>query len=167
MKNYIRNFLFILLIFSNIQAVNGQPAGLQDSIAKGNQLYTSAKYAEAAKTYETVAAKGFESFELYYNLANALYKSNNITFSILNYERALKLSPNNEDALFNLEMAKKQVVDNIDLLPEPGFIRWWHELISSRPADSWGTQSLVSFFLFLTLIALFLFATTIRYKQLA
>lgn len=166
MRNYIRKYLLILLVFSSIQVVNGQPAGLQDSIAKGNQLYTSAKYAEAAKTYEAVAAKGFESFELYYNLANALYKSNNITFAILNYERALKLYPNNEDALFNLEMAKKQVVDNIDLLPEPGFIRWWHELISSRPADSWGNQSLVSFFLFLLLFALFLFASTIRYKQL-
>jgi tetratricopeptide (TPR) repeat protein len=165
MRNYIRKYLLILLIFSGIQVVYGQPAGLQDSIAKGNQLYTSAKFAEAAKTYEAVAAKGFESFELYFNLGNALYKSNNITFAILNYERALKLSPNNEDALFNLEMAKRQVVDNIDLLPEPGFIRWWHELISSRPADSWGNQSIVSFFLFLLLFALFLFASTIRYKQ--
>ncbi|HWS01410.1 MAG TPA: tetratricopeptide repeat protein [Prolixibacteraceae bacterium] len=165
MRNYIRKYLLILLIFSGIQVVNGQPAGLQDSIAKGNQLYTSAKFAEAAKTYEAVAAKGFESFELYFNLGNALYKSNNITFAILNYERALKLSPNNEDALFNLEMAKRQVVDNIDLLPEPGFIRWWHELISSRPADSWGNQSIVSFFLFLLLFALFLFASTIRFKQ--
>ena len=63
-------------------------------------------------------------------------------------------------------MAKKQVVDNIDLLPEPGFLRWWHELIGSRPADTWGTHTLVSFFLFLLLFALFLFATTIRNKQL-
>jgi tetratricopeptide (TPR) repeat protein len=143
-----------------------QPAALQDSLAKGNQLYTSGKYAEAAKTYEAIAAKGFDSFELYYNLGNALYKSNSITFAILNYERALKLSPNNEDARFNLEMAKKQVVDNIDLLPEPGFLRWWHELIKSRPADSWANHTLVSFFLFLLFFALFLFATTIRNKQL-
>jgi len=166
MNNFIRKYLLILLFFSSIQAAYSQSAALQDSIAKGNQYYTSAKFGEAAKTYEAVIAKGFESFELYYNLGNALYKSNNITFAILNYERALKLSPNNEDALFNLEMAKKQVVDNIDLLPEPGFIRWWHELINSRKADSWGTQSLIGFFLFLLLFALFLFASTIRNKQL-
>ena len=166
MKNLIQKHILILLFISSMPLVQAQPAGLQDSIAKGNQLYTTAKYAEAVKTYEAVASKGFESFELYYNLGNALYKSNNITYAILNYERALKLSPGNEDALFNLNMAKRQVVDNIDLLPEPGFLRWWHELISSRPADSWGTHSLISFFLFLILVALFLFATTIRNKQL-
>jgi tetratricopeptide (TPR) repeat protein len=161
----MKKYLLISLIFIGIQSVFGQTAALRDSLAKGNQLYSSAKYASAVKTYEAVAAKGFESFELYYNLGNALYKSNNITYAILNYERALKLSPGNEDAKFNLEMAKKQVVDNIDLLPEPGFLRWWHELISSRPADVWGTHSLLSFFLFLLFFALFLFASTIRYKQ--
>jgi tetratricopeptide (TPR) repeat protein len=165
MKNFIQKYLLILLFVGCLQSTYSQSAALQDSISKGNQQYTSAKYADAVKTYEAVAAKGFESFELYYNLGNALYKSNNITYAILNYERALKLSPNHEDAKFNLEMAKRQVVDNIDLLPEPGFLRWWHELISSRPADSWGTHSLVSFFLFLLLFALFLFATTIRNKQ--
>ena len=166
MRNFIPKYLLLLLLFGSIQLLKGQSAALQDSLAKGNQLYTSAKYAAAVKTYEAVAARGFESFELYYNLGNALYKSNNITYAILNYERALILSPGNEDAKFNLEMAKKQVVDNIDLLPEPGFLRWWHELISSRPADIWGTHSLFSFFLFLLFFALFLFATTIRYKQI-
>lgn len=167
MKTFIQKYLLLLLFLCGVQFAVGQNAALQDSLVKGNQFYSSGKYAEAAKAYEGIAAKGYESFELYYNLGNALYKSGNITFAILNYERALKLSPTNEDARFNLEMAKRQVVDNIDLLPEPGFIRWWHELISSRPADSWGTQSLVSFFLFLTFFALFLFATTIRNKQFA
>lgn len=166
MKNILQKYLLILLLVSSIQVVTGQPAALKDSLAKGNQLYTAAKFAAAVKTYEAIAAQGFESFELYYNLGNALYKTNNITFAILNYERALKLSPGNEDAKFNLEMAKRQVVDNIDLLPEPGFLRWWHELIASRPADGWGTQSLISFFLFLLFFALFLFATTIRNKQI-
>lgn len=166
MRNFIPKYLLLLLLFGSIQLLKAQPAALQDSLAKGNQLYISAKFSDAVKTYEAILAKGFESFELYYNLGNALYKSNNITYAVLNYERALKLSPGNEDALFNLEMAKKQVVDNIDLLPEPGFLRWWHELISSRPADSWGTHSLLSFFLFLLLFALFLFATNSRNKQI-
>lgn len=167
MKTYTQRFLLILLLSGCGQFVLGQAPALQDSMAKGNQLYSSGKFHEAAKTYENIVARGFESFELYYNLGNALYKSGNITYSILNYERALKLSPANEDANFNLEMAKRQVVDNIDLLPEPGFIRWWHELINSRPADTWGVHSLVSFLLFLTFFALFLFASTIRNKQLS
>ena len=100
MKNFIQKYLLILLFFSGIQAVSGQTAALQDSMVKGNQLYTSGKYAEAAKTYEAIASKGFDSFELYYNLGNALYKTNNITFAILNYERALKLSPTSEDSPF-------------------------------------------------------------------
>ena len=165
MTRVIRKYFLILLLFSGVQAVMAQSTALQDSLTKGNQLYTSGKYADAVKAYEAVAAKGFESFELYYNLGNALYKTNNITYAILNYERALKLNPTSEDARFNLEMTKKQVVDNIDLLPEPGFMRWYHELVNSKPADSWGKHSLVSFFLFLSLFALFLFASTIRNKQ--
>lgn len=166
MRSFIQKYIIILLFLSSLQVVNGQNAALQDSLARANQLYSSGKYAESAKAYEAIAAKGYESFELYYNLGNALYKSNNITFAILNYERALKLAPKNEDARFNLEMAKKQVVDNIDLLPEPGFLRWWHELIGSRSADSWASHTLISFFLFLLFFALFLFANTIRNKQL-
>lgn len=167
MKNFIPKYLLTLLFTGSLLVTWGQNAALQDSLARGNQLYSAGKYAEAANTYEGIASKGYESFELYYNLGNALYKTGNITFAILNYERALKLSPTSEDAIFNLEMAKRLVVDNIDLLPEPGFLRWWHELINARPADSWGIHSLVGFFLFLTLFALFLFATTIRNKQVA
>lgn len=159
--------LAVILLAAGFGTACAQTTALKDSLAKGNQLFATGKYAQAARTYEGIVAKGYDSYELYYNLGNALYKTNNITFAILNYERALKLAPAAEDARFNLEMAKRQVVDNIDLLPEPGFLRWWHELINSRLADWWGTHSLVSFYLFLAFFAFYLFASTIRNKRLA
>ena len=56
-----------------------------------------------------VIGRGYESWELYYNLGNAFYKNRQIGPAILNYEKARKLAPNNEDVLFNLELANLRV----------------------------------------------------------
>ena len=84
MKNFLHTQLLTLLFSATVFMATAQVTAMQDSLLKGNQLYSAGKYAEAARTWEAIAAKGYESFELYYNLGNALYKTNNITYAILN-----------------------------------------------------------------------------------
>jgi tetratricopeptide (TPR) repeat protein len=157
-------FFFALLVFNGVAA---QTPALQDSLNQAAKSYNSGKYNEAIRTYENVLGKGFESPVLYFNLGNAYYKAGNSTYAILNFERAKKLSPNDEDINYNLEMAKKKIVDNIVSLPQPGFLAWWKQLISIRSADQWGIHSLVAFFIFLILFGVFLFSSTARVKKLA
>jgi tetratricopeptide (TPR) repeat protein len=157
-------FFIALVVFKGAFA---QTPALQDSLNQAAKYYNSGKYNEAIRTYENVLSKGFESPVLYFNLGNAYYKAGNSTFAILNYERAKKLSPNDEDINYNLEMAKKKIVDNIVSLPQPGFLAWWKQLISIRSADQWAVHSLIAFFIFLILFGVFLFSGTTRVRRFA
>ena len=111
--------------------------------------------------------QGFESAELYFNLGNSFYKTGNATYAILNYERARKLAPNDEDIRYNLDMARTQIVDNIVTIPDPGFLRWWKQLIYSQSINFWGSLSIITFFTFLSLFGLFLLSRSFRVKRLS
>ena len=167
MKNLIIKYSLFLVIVAASFASNGQSSAVSDSLNTANQLYNSAKYQDAIRKYQYVLAQGFESVEIYYNLGNAFYKSGNSTFAILNYERAKKLAPNDEDIRYNLDLARTQIVDNIVTIPDPGFLRWWKQLINSQSISFWGTLSLITFFAFLSSFGLFLLSRSFRIKRLA
>ena len=61
----------------------------QDSNMKveADSAYLNGNYSTAIELYENLLQKG-ESDELYYNLGNAYYKSDELAKAILNYERA-------------------------------------------------------------------------------
>jgi len=167
MKILIRKYSLLLLVVVSYLVSNGQSSATTDSVAAGNQLYNSGKYLDAIRKYQSVVSQGFESAELYFNLGNAYYKSGNATFAILNYERARKLAPNDLDIRYNLDLAHTQIVDNVVSLPEPGFIRWWKQLINSQSISFWGALSLITFFAFLSLFGLFLLSRSFGVKRLA
>ncbi len=102
-------FLISLLSFSTVMA--------NDSFKLANKLYDEKKYEEAIEQYELLIEEGNVAADVYYNLGNAYFKNNEIAPSILNYERALKLDPNNEDAAFNLKIANTKTIDKVEALP--------------------------------------------------
>ena len=167
MKILTLKYGLLIAMMTVIQFSFGQSNAVKDSLNAANQLYTSAKYADCIRKYQYVVAQGFESAEVYYNLGNAFYKSGNATYAILNYERAKKLAPNDDDSQYNLDLARTQVVDNIVPLPEPGFVRWWKEFITSMSINTWGAFSILTFFIFLSLFGLFLLSGTYQVKRLA
>ena len=97
-KNMKRIILFLSLILCFGVAAFAQSAALKQA----NNLYAKGNYSDAAKIYEQILSKEGVAPELYYNLGNAYFKSNETGKSILNYERALRLSPRYEDARVNL-----------------------------------------------------------------
>jgi len=167
MKNLIKTYSLLLLIVTSCLISQGQSNAVKDSVSAANELYNKGKFQDAIRKYQFVIGQGFESSELYFNLGNAFYKSGNATYAILNYERAKKLAPNNDDIRYNLELARTQIVDNIVTLPEPGFLRWWKQLISSQSINFWGILSISSFYTFLFLFGLFLLSRSFRIKRLA
>jgi hypothetical protein len=167
MKNSIRKYSLLLLIVTSCAISRGQSIAVKDSLTAANQLYNASKYEGAIRKYQFVISQGFESYDLYYNLGNAYYKSGKITFAIINYERAKKLAPNDDDIRYNLDLARTQIVDNIVSLPQGGFLGWWKQLISSRSINFWGVTSLITFFAFLSLFGLFLLSSTFRVKRFA
>jgi len=129
--------------------------GNESLFALANQKYSDGQYAEAIQSYEEILATGYSSAALYYNLGNSYYKHNELTLSILNFERALLHSPGDEDIKYNLDIANQLVVDKVDALPEFFLSKWVRQIRMGLSPDRWGKLSLIAFSL--TGISLLLF----------
>jgi len=141
-KNII-SFLIAMLLFVGINS-KGQQTQLLDSAAI---YYSNNNFEKTIASYESILSSGFESAELYYNLGNAYYKSNKIPLAILNYERANKLKPNDEDVLFNLQLSNTHVVDKIETLPEFFLTSWWGNFVQLLSSNQWAVISMGAFLL--------------------
>lgn len=132
--------------------------GQSDKLKQANDLYSQAEYKMAIKDYEDILAKEGVAPEIYYNLANAYFKSNEIGRSILNYERALRLNPLYEDAGYNLSIAQTKVVDNIVKTPTFFLFEWIQYLIKLVTSNTWLYISLSFFICSLIFGFVFVFA---------
>ena len=130
----------------------------------GDSAYIKNDYKSAIQIYEALLEKG-EAAEVYYNLGNCYYKTNDIAKSILNYERALLLDPGNTDIRVNLEMARAKTVDKITSIPDIFFIAWIKSLINCLSVDAWAKCGILFFILFLVAVALFFFSKQASLKK--
>ncbi|MFY9150655.1 MAG: tetratricopeptide repeat protein [Prolixibacteraceae bacterium] len=137
-----------------------------DVLQTANEHYSKDEFKQAIDGYNQILMTNMESPELYFNLGNAYYKTGQYTLSILNFERAKLLAPNDEDIDFNLQVANQKVVDAIQELPAIFIIRWWESLINSHSTDTWAVISIFSFILFLTMIGFYFFARSGDVKRI-
>lgn len=132
---------------------------------QAESLYGEGKYKEAAEAYNHILSGGLESSLLYYNLGNCYYKLGENTKAILNYERALLLNPSDGMARYNLKLAQKGGVDKIEVLPELFLLRWYKSAETYFSADQWGYISVGLFVLFLAMVALFFYSSSVGIKK--
>ena len=159
----IKHIAFILLItFSLI----GKAESL-DTFNKANELYAKGKYEEAIAAYESLIADNQLSTDIFYNLGNCYYKIDNVPASILNYEKSLKLKPDNEDALFNLAMANKRTIDKIDRLPELFIGSTWRNLVTSKTVADWAYYAIGLIFLSLLFFIGYLLMGQVMIKKIS
>lgn len=114
-------------------------AGDIDILNQGNEAYQKEQYAQAAQAYESLAEAGRANAAVYYNLGNAYYRLRQPGRAILNYERALALSPRDGDARFNLDFVNAQLN-----LPQPAsaleqFAGWAASLFSLNELSAAST----------------------------
>lgn len=76
-------------------------------LRQGNAEYTLGNFAQATNCYRELLNSHGYSAAVFYNLANSLARQGDIGAAILNYQRALRLSPGNPDILGNLEYVRK------------------------------------------------------------
>jgi len=141
----------LCLFAASVAALRAEEAGIRFSAA--NELYRAGKYREAAAAYGEIIANGYESPALYYNLGNTLFKTGDIPAAILNFERAARLSPGDDDIRHNLRLANLRIIDNIEPVPQLFFQAWWGDLVGSSSSAGWGTAAVSALWLAAILLA--------------
>lgn len=151
--------LLIMMVFVSVSANAITKANADNEYLKGN-------YQQAIKDYEDILKGGKVNADIYYNLGNAYYRMDNITHAVLNYERALQLSPGDKDIRFNLQMARSKTIDKIAPESEMFFVTWYRSLVSFTSVDGWAYTSLVCLIASLVLLLLYLFASPVALRKL-
>lgn len=153
----------VLVSFLSLQAETALTA--QQSIERAHEMYKEEQYLDAAKHYEAALKEGVAS-QLYYNIANSYYEAGELGLAILNYERALRLSPNFKDAKYNLKIAQDRVVDKIDSSPEFWLRKFSQSIVDLNNSNGWVLFSFIFFITALFGFLVFTFAYMRKYKKL-
>jgi tetratricopeptide (TPR) repeat protein len=159
-------FLFFALFAAgNSYALSKQKA---DSLFKAaNNAYNQGLYDSSAAIYQTILNQGVESGELYYNLGNAYFKAGDIPSAILYYEKAKKLIPNDEDVIYNLNIANSRIVDKIEKIPTLFYTKWWNYFYNMFTGNTWALFSIITFALLMLFVGLFVLGQTAKTKRIA
>lgn len=120
----------------------------------GDSAYLRANYTEAVKHYEA-ALQHKPDATTYYNLGCAYYRLKQIPQAVLNFERAARLNPADENTRFNLEICRHRIVDRFNRAEEMFFVTYLKELIATRSAGQWGFMALWLFVGTLVLLGIY------------
>jgi tetratricopeptide (TPR) repeat protein len=138
----MRNIFLFLFLIQCCLAFSANPEQVFDAADKS---YIQGDYKAAVLKYEQILSENKVcNTELYFNLGNAYFKLTDYPNALLNYERALKLNPNDEDIRFNISIANSRLEDKIETVPELFYKRWFVSIRQMASADVWGIVFIVS-----------------------
>ncbi|MBK9097859.1 MAG: tetratricopeptide repeat protein [bacterium] len=155
-------YLNIILVFTG--ALYSQ--NVDELMQQASNHYRNGEFDKAIVIYKQLRQDNYEGSSLYYNLANSYYRIGKLGYAILNYERALKLTPSDEDVKHNLAFANLNTVDRIQPLPTFFLFEWWESLLASLSINGWTYTVFIFYMLLLVLIVIYFFAKTISQQKL-
>lgn len=154
------SFIWILAFFL-LTSVSASAITKQNADAE----YQKGNYQQAIKDYEELLKNGVSS-DIYYNLGNAYYRTDNITKSVLAFERAHLLSPGDEDVNFNLQFVRGKTIDKITPVSEMFFVTWYKALVNYTSVDCWAKTGIIAIIIALVLALVYLFAPQIYLRKM-
>lgn len=155
-------WIFILL---SVFSLKTEAQKLDSLFNAANKNYQQENYVEALDGYQQIENDEFESAELYYNMANSYYKMNQVAPAIYYYEKALMLSPNNKDIMFNLEFANQMILDNIEPLPKSIGQKLMDTVVLRLTYEEWAKTAVIFAFVFAFLFLLYHFSYSTSKKR--
>nr|MDA3885894.1 hypothetical protein [Candidatus Delongbacteria bacterium] len=120
--------------------------------------YEKGDFAKAITLYTSILQEGYENGEIYYNLGNSYYQTGDLVNTIVNYERALKFIPGDNDLLDNLKIVKLSLIDKEEAeKPDPffNFVGKIRNLFNIYSVRSYFVLSIILISILLSLSILF------------
>lgn len=127
--------------------------------------YVKGNYQQAIKDYQELLKSGV-SPEIYYNLGNAYFRTDNLTQAILAYERARLLSPGDPDINYNLDFARSKTIDKIPASDEMFYVTGYRSLVNIMNVDSWAKTGVIAITVALVLVLVYLFSPTVILRKI-
>lgn len=106
----MKKFLFCLCIASTVLFAE---EGCK-TLYRGAAAYKAGDYASAVENWQDCIDNGFQSGDLFYNLGNAYFREGRLGLAILNYEKALRNLPTDDDVQYNLKLAQGMTKDKVE-----------------------------------------------------
>ncbi len=124
----------------------------QELFHEANNRYLDGKYAEAAELYRQIEDMEVTNADLYFNMGNAFLKKGAVGRAILSFERALKLTPRDQEIIENLQYAQNLTMDKIEVSEEQRIFhlsRWLTDQFHNIPLNvlTWIFLCLYIFFM--------------------
>ena len=183
MKNYKKRFFILIALLAVTWMAHAEadttlntgvdplaeetlPASIEAMWDAANTAYINNNYAQAAAIYEEILQRGVLSAKLYYNLANACFKQDELGRAILYYRRALRLDPGDDDSRYNLSVAEARTKDTIDQIPEFFLTTWCKGLRRTMSATTWSVLSVLSLVVMLALVLFYLLARSLNLRKM-
>lgn len=158
----LRSRIIALVILGGIILPSALNADHRDHLfTTGNQAYQAGDFNAAILAYQKILDTGYTSAAVFYNLANAYFKTGENARAILFYERALKIKPSDEDIRFNLQIARLTIADKIPALPD---LFWTKAIRSFRSLFSLNSLSLLLLFLYIVFMGTLIWLMLSRSK---
>lgn len=157
---------FLTILVAGMCFLSKAQDGLDNAFAKANKAYAVEKYEIAIAGYNQILKAKVHSAELYFNLANAHYKLNQIAPAIYNYEKALQLEPANVDIVTNLGYANQMKLDAVEELPKDGFKEWFKKMVTHYRTDTWAYLSLIVGLFTVLFLIVYVYAQVASKKRL-
>ena len=110
----MKRIFLVLALLSGLCVRAAAPLDTEKIWNDANTAYVNADYPAATEGYERLLGEGYESAQLYLNLGNAYFKRGMNGRAILNYRKALRLAPGDEDIRYNLSIAEARTQDRIE-----------------------------------------------------
>ncbi len=159
-KNYFS--IWIICLF---WCLNGFAQEDKNLLSDGIAAYEAKSYDDAIKQYEQILKQGNHSIALYNNLASSYYQKGNFAFAVLYYEKGLKLDPFNKSILFNLNLTKEALDNDIVIIPEFFLSKMWKYVYSRLSSNTWFVLSLISLCACVYALGLWLLRTDRQVKK--
>lgn len=125
------------------------------AFAKGNEYFQKKEYTKAISAYGSIINAGYEGASVYYNLGNCYFREGKLGYAILNYEKAAKLSPGDDEIIHNLKIANFRTLDKVPPIPVFFLFRFWEKMVLMFSVSGWIIAAFVLYLVILVSLGVY------------